>query len=77
MSAQRPVRVDEADAYPQSLDQITPAVAFTVSRCWLGPAPAGARSAELMVGDNSLRLSSSLKEQHQLIGEFVQASCRT
>jgi hypothetical protein len=76
MSAQRPVRVDEAEADPHCVDQITPAVAFTLNRSWLGSAPAGARSAQLMVGDNSLRLSA-LKEQHQLIGEFVQASCRT
>jgi hypothetical protein len=78
MSTQMLVRVDEADAGPQRLNQITLALAFTVSRSRLGSAPAGARSAELMVGGNRLKLTSASKEDHgQLIGEFVQALCRT
>jgi hypothetical protein len=78
MSTQRLVRVDEADADPQRLDQITLALLVTVSRSWLCSAPAGARSVELLVGDNTLKPSSASKEQRdRLIGEFVQALCRT
>jgi hypothetical protein len=49
----------------------------TLVRSWLGSAPAG-RSVELIIGENSLKISSASREQQdRLIIEFVNAVNRS